>query len=106
MLVFMVSLAGIPPTAGFVGKFFIFWALIETGHTVLAVIGAVYAVVAIYYYFRIVKAVFVEPEEAEAGPLTVSLGTRVGLVVTGVLTLALGVYPEPILRLAQMSISR
>ncbi len=106
MLVFMVSLAGIPPTAGFLGKFYIFWGLIETGHYTLAVIGAVYAVVAIYYYFRIVKAVFVEPEEAEAGPLTVSLGTRVGLAVTGALTLLVGVYPEPVLRLAQMSISR
>jgi len=63
-------------------------------------------VVAIYYYFRIVKAVFVEPEEAEAGPLTVSFGTRVGLAVTGVLTLLAGVYPEPFLRLAQMSITQ
>lgn len=106
MLVFLVSLAGIPPTAGFIGKYFIFLSLLETGHVTLAIIAAAYVAVSIYYYFRMVKAMFVETAEGEAGALTVSFGTRVALVVTGVLTLGIGIYPEPFLRLAQMSISR
>src|SRR5690606_16208273 len=60
MLIFLVSLAGIPPTAGFIGKYFIFLALIQTGHYVLAIIAVLYVAVAIYYYFRIVRAMFLE----------------------------------------------
>src|SRR5579859_7500802 len=102
MLVFLVSLAGIPPTAGFLGKYYIFLALIETHHYVLAVIATLYVAVAIYYYFRVVKIMFVG-EVTEQAPLATSLGLRVALGITGVLTLAIGIYPEPVLHLAQNS---
>jgi NADH-quinone oxidoreductase subunit N len=103
MLVFLLSLAGIPPTAGFLGKYYIFLSLIETHHYVLAVIGTLYVAVAIYYYFRIVKTMFVG-ELSEKAPLATSFGLRVALGITGVLTLAIGIYPEPVLRIAQTSI--
>jgi NADH-quinone oxidoreductase subunit N len=103
MLVFLLSLAGIPPTAGFLGKYYIFLSLIETQHYVLAVIGTLYVAVAIYYYFRIVKTMFVG-ELSEKAPLATSFGLRVALGITGVLTLAIGIYPEPVLRIAQTSI--
>jgi NADH-quinone oxidoreductase subunit N len=106
MLIFLLSLAGIPPTAGFIGKYFIFLSLIETGHYVLAVLACAYAAVSIYFYFRMVKAMFIETEEEETPPLTTSFGTRLALGVTGILTLVIGLYPEPFLRLAQQSISR
>ena len=99
MLVFLLSLAGIPPTAGFLGKYYIFLALLETGHYYLAVIATLYVAVAIYYYFRIVRSMFVR-EETEAAPLSASLGLRVALGVTGALTLIIGVFPEPVLRYA------
>ncbi|MBK9170951.1 MAG: NADH-quinone oxidoreductase subunit N [Bryobacterales bacterium] len=105
MLVFLVSLAGIPPTAGFLGKFYIFLALIETGHYVLAVIATLYVAVAIYYYFRMVRTMFLDPS-AEQEPLAGSFGLRLAGVSAGVLTLAIGDYPEPFLRLAQTSILR
>jgi NADH-quinone oxidoreductase subunit N len=54
MLIFLLSLAGIPPTAGFLGKYYIFLALIQTKHYTLAVIATLYVAVAIYYYFKIV----------------------------------------------------
>ena len=103
MLIFLLSLAGIPPTAGFLGKYYIFLSLIETHHYVLAVIATLYVAVAIYYYFRVVKIMFVG-ELAEKAPLATSLGLRLALGITGVLTLGVGVYPEPVLRLAQNSL--
>ncbi|MBM3745923.1 MAG: NADH-quinone oxidoreductase subunit N [Acidobacteria bacterium] len=105
MLIFLVSLAGIPPTAGFLGKYYIFLALIETRHYVLAVIGTLYAAVAVYYYFRVVRSMFAG-EEADRVPVASSYGLRLALGITGILTLVIGVYPEPFLRLAQTSLAR
>lgn len=105
MLIFLLSLAGIPPTAGFIGKYYIFLSLLQTGHYVLAVVATLYVAVAIYYYFRIVRSMFTS-ESAETAPLASSFGLRLALGVTGVLTLAIGIYPEPFLRLAQTSIGK
>src|SRR3954452_19388869 len=82
MLIFLLSLAGIPPTAGFLGKYYIFLALIETGHYYLAVVATLYVAVAIYYYFKIVRSMFIR-EELEKAPLASSLGLRFALVATG-----------------------
>jgi NADH-quinone oxidoreductase subunit N len=103
MLIFLLSLAGIPPTAGFLGKYYIFLSLIETGHFTLAIIGTLYVAVAIYYYFKIVRSMFIR-EETEKTPMATSFGMRVALCVTGVLTLLIGIYPEPFLRMAQNSV--
>ena len=105
MLIFLLSLAGIPPTAGFLGKYYIFLSLIQTGHYTLAVIATLYVAVAIYYYFKVVRSMFTG-EETEKAPLATSFGLRVALAVSGVMTLAIGVYPEPFLRLAQTSLLR
>jgi NADH-quinone oxidoreductase subunit N len=105
MLIFLLSLAGIPPTAGFLGKYYIFLSLVETGHYVLAVIATLYVAVAIYYYFRVVRSMFVG-ELADKLPLTSSFGLRLALGVTGIMTLLVGIYPEPFLRLAQTSLMR
>lgn len=105
MLIFLLSLAGIPPTAGFLGKYYIFLSLIETGHYALAVIGVLYAVVALYYYFKIVRSMFAR-ESTERAPMATSFGLRVALAVSGMLTLIIGIYPEPFLRLAQSSLAR
>ena len=69
MLIFLLSLAGIPPTAGFLGKYYIFLSLIQTGHYALAVIATLYVAVAIYYYFKIVRSMFAreETEKSAAG---------------------------------------
>ncbi len=112
MVVFLLSLAGLPPTAGFLGKYYIFLSLIQTGHTVLAVIATLYIAVAIYYYFRIVKAMYVS-DLSDADPsvklpslVSSSLGMRVALGITGALTLIIGLYPEPFLQFAEISLLR
>src|SRR5579864_7123658 len=103
LLVFMLSLAGIPPLAGFVGKYFILQALIETGHNRLALFGALYIVPALYYYFRIVMHAYLyEPGNA---PLPiVTIGQRIAFAVMCFVTVAAGVYPEPFVRLATYSL--
>ena len=105
MLIFLLSLAGIPPTAGFLGKYYIFLSLIQTRHYTLAVVATLYVAVAIYYYFKIVRSMFIR-ESTEKAPLAASFGLRVAVAVSGVLTLAIGIYPEPFLRLAQTSLMR
>jgi NADH-quinone oxidoreductase subunit N len=99
LLVFMLSLSGIPPTAGFMGKYFIFLSLIETKHPVLALFAVLYIVPALYYYFRIiVHAWLKQPGEAPRPVLTSAQAVALGVAVF--VTLAAGLYPEPFTRLA------
>ena len=103
MLIFLLSLAGIPPTAGFIGKLLIFWALIETGHYTLAILAVLYILPAVYYYFRMAAAMWSrEPSEA-VRPL-ITFGQGAALTVMALITLFAGVYPEPFLRIASYSL--
>jgi NADH-quinone oxidoreductase subunit N len=97
MLVFLLSLAGIPPTAGFLAKYYVFLALVENQRYLLAIAGAAYVAVSLYYYFRIVRAMFAGPLRGQE-PLASSWGIRVALAATAALTAGLGLYPEPLLR--------
>jgi NADH-quinone oxidoreductase subunit N len=103
MLIFLLSLAGIPPTAGFIGKYYIFLSLIETHHYVLAVLAVAYAVVALYYYFRIVVVMFMK-KAADTVPLATSPGLSLALGLTLGLTLVIGIYPDPFILLAQQAV--
>src|SRR5215831_11534110 len=105
LLVFMLSLAGIPPTAGFMGKYFIFLSLIETRHPVLAVFAVLYIVPALYYYFRIVVHAWLKAP-GEAPRPVMSNAQAVALSVAAFVTLAAGLYPEPFTRLAQYALGR
>ena len=109
MVVFLLSLAGLPPTAGFIGKYYIFLALIQTGHLILAVIATLYVAVALYYYFRIAQAMYAgepAPEVPRGQFLAQSWGVRIALGITGALTLFIGIYPEPFLQFAGISLLR
>ena len=104
MVVFLLSLAGLPPTAGFLGKYYIFLALIESGRYALALVGAVYVAISLFYYFRLVRAMFLLPATLSVPALPTSLGLRLALGATGLITLGAGIYPEPFLQLAARSL--
>jgi NADH-quinone oxidoreductase subunit N len=102
MLLFMLSLGGIPPTAGFMGKFWLFSAAIEAGYVWLAVIGVLNSAISLYYYIRIVVFMYVKKEtigsEPTASPeLTLALGVAIAV------TLFLGVYPQLLFEIADAS---
>jgi NADH-quinone oxidoreductase subunit N len=103
--VLLLSLAGIPPTAGFIGKYFIFAALIQTGHISLAVVASAYVVVSLYFYFRLVREMYLAPSEHER-PIVASFGVRVALVAASALTLFIGLFPQPALDSALALVGR
>lgn len=94
MLVFMFSLSGIPPLAGFFGKFFVFKAAVDGGWTWLAVVGMLNSAIAAYYYLRVTVAMyFDEPTAETAGEQTTWPILRVGVAITAALTILIGIYP-------------
>jgi len=93
MLLFMLSLGGIPPTAGFMGKFWLFGAAIEAKYYWLAVIGVLNSAISLYYYIRIVVFMYLKKDAIGSEPkMTPSIALALGIAV--IATLALGVYPR------------
>jgi NADH-quinone oxidoreductase subunit N len=104
MLVFMLSLAGIPPLAGFWGKYFIFLSLIESGHFALASLGVIYSVFGLYYYLKIANAMFMGQAEKGEEKLPVSLTMRAGVALAGMATLYIGLLPNSFIQLVNWAL--
>jgi NADH-quinone oxidoreductase subunit N len=102
MLIFLLSLAGIPPTAGFIAKYYLFAAAIQTGHNVLAVIAVLNAAISIYFYLRIVVAMFMRDATEKTG-LTYSPGILTAMGVAFVFTMLIGIYPDPFIAMARQA---
>jgi NADH-quinone oxidoreductase subunit N len=102
MLLFMLSLGGIPPTAGFMGKFWLFSAAIESGYVWLAVIGVLNSAISLYYYIRLVVFMYLKKETIGSEPVvSPSLGFVLGAAV--VATIVLGIYPRFLFDVAEAS---
>ena len=102
ILIFMLSLAGIPPMAGFFGKFFIFLSAIEAKLYTVAVIGVLSSVVGAYYYLRIVKIVFFD-DLLEKFDKPIDRPLRMIMAATGVVTLLFFIWPSPLLDSASVA---
>jgi NADH-quinone oxidoreductase subunit N len=92
MVVFLLSLAGIPLTAGFLSKFYMLKATIDAGGIVLAIFAVLMAAVSVYYYFRLIQSMYFK--EGSAGTFEVSSGFKYTLIVMSALTILLGVFPN------------
>ena len=103
MLVFMLSLAGIPATAGFIGKWFLFGAVVKAHYAWLAVVAVINSAISLYYYARVVVNMYMKAPEG-AARLAPSWGQRVAIGACIAFTLVFGLYPQPIIAFAERSI--
>jgi NADH-quinone oxidoreductase subunit N len=107
LAIFLFSLTGLPPFAGFVGKFFLFSAVLKQGgaFAVLAVVAAINSVISLYYYAKIVKTMFLDAPNPEDTSVCVATTNFTLLIPLTVLTIVFGVYFSPLVRYTTKSLS-
>lgn len=103
LMVLLLSLAGLPPTAGFMAKYMVFLSLIQARMYWLAVVAALYVAVSLYYYFRIVREMMHKPEH-DSATVQMTVGWRAAIGVSAILSLGLGLNPEPIIQWARSAL--
>jgi NADH-quinone oxidoreductase subunit N len=94
MAIFMFSLGGIPPTAGFVGKFYLFGAAIKAGYVWLVILGVINSAISIYYYLRVTVVMYMHEEGEEVLAVSRAPAVALALILTSVATLGLGIFPS------------
>jgi len=104
LTVFLLSLTGIPATIGFIGKFYVFAAAIQQRFYILAVIGILNSVIALYYYMRPVRAMFLDAAEEGAPQFDSDLWNYGLMGVLAIATILLGLYPPPVIAFASRSL--
>jgi len=104
MLIFMFSLAGIPPTAGFIGKFYIFMSAINAGFLWLAIIGVLMSAVSAYFYLRVIMVMYMSEPESEFD-LASNPSMKLALAVASIAVLYIGMYPYGVISLAINSVA-
>ena len=105
MTLFMISLAGLPPTAGFFGKFYIFSGAVEAGLISLAIIGVLNSLISVYFYLSVVVSMYMRDPVGEAHGLMLSPLARAALVVTSIATLYIGLAPSRFLQMTRETVS-
>jgi NADH-quinone oxidoreductase subunit N len=104
MTIFLLSLGGFPPTAGFIAKWYIFSAAIGSEYYWLAIIGVLSSVVSVFFYLRIVVMMYMSERDARPMPAPVTAMAFAGLAISVVGILYLGVLPTQVINLAQASV--
>ena len=103
MGLFMVAMAGLPPTAGFIAKFYVFSAAIKEGYFVLAALGVMTSVIGAYYYLRVIYMMYMKDEVREVVRGAVAAPTVIALVITAIGVLYLGILPERLATIANLA---
>ena len=96
----MVSLLGLPPTVGFMGKLYIFSAAIKSDLTWLALVGVLNSAVSAYYYLRVIRVMYMSEPEKDT-KITVAYAPQIALYATGLGILILGILPGPLMELVE-----
>ena len=105
MLMFMFSLAGIPPTVGFYAKLAVLQAVITAGHIWLAVVAVIFSLIGAFYYLRVVKLMYFDMPD-DASPIEPAVDMQVLLSANGVAILALGIIPQPLMALCLYAVEQ
>lgn len=104
MAIFLFSLMGLPPTAGFTGKFFIFAGAVKAGYIWLAVLGVLNSAVSLYYYLRVMVYMYFRDAEEDFAWVKMEMATIVSILIAIVGVLLLGIIPGPVMEMAKLSI--
>ena len=104
MTIMLLSLAGFPPTAGFVGKFYIFKSAVQAGHIWLVIVGAINTAISAFYYLRVVVTMYMREPEEELSFASYPGTLIVGLVLAAIGVLLIGILPSLMLNPAQNSV--
>jgi NADH-quinone oxidoreductase subunit N len=104
MTIFLLSLGGFPPTAGFIGKWYIFSAAVESGYYWLAIIGVLSSVVSVFFYLRVVVMMYMSERDARPVPAPLTRLAIGALALSVILILVLGILPTALIDLAQESV--
>jgi len=102
MSVFMLSLVGIPPLAGFVGKYYLFSAAIEQGYIWLVIVAILTSVISLYYYAGVIKQMYFSTVAGQSSIKTTA-NLKAALIICAIGVLVCGVYPQPLIQLAQQA---
>ncbi len=105
MALFMFSLAGFPPTAGFFAKFYVFNAAVQAGYVWLAIVGVLNSLLGVVYYVGVVVNMYMREPGKAAVTINVSTALALALVIAAVGTLALGLVPSPVLEVARQALT-
>jgi NADH-quinone oxidoreductase subunit N len=90
---FMISLSGIPPTVGFVGKLYLFGGAVQSGHVWLAVFGVLNSAISVFYYLRLMVLMYMREPQGAFPPMRIPLALALVLLVTALGTLWPGLFP-------------
>ena len=104
MTIMLLSLAGFPPTAGFVGKFYVFKSAVQAGHIWLVIVGAINTAISAFYYLRVVVTMYMREPEEELSFTAYPSTLVVGLVLAAIGVLLIGILPSLMLTPAQNSV--
>lgn len=99
MLIALLSFAGIPPTGGFFAKLYIFTVALKNGYNWLVVLAVISSLISVYYYFRVITAMFVNPATVQAPDMRMTMSQKTALITASVLILALGIFPQAVIKL-------
>jgi NADH-quinone oxidoreductase subunit N len=105
MTVCLLSLGGLPPTAGFIGKWYIFSAAVSAGYYGLAILGVLTSVISVFFYLRVVVMMYMQERGTDAPPVHVTALSMTALTVSIGLIFYLGILPTQVLDLAAQSIA-
>jgi NADH-quinone oxidoreductase subunit N len=95
MTLFMLSLTGVPPLGGFLGKFYIFSASLNAGLVWLVIIAGLNSVISAYYYIRVIVAMYMQDGGVAVEPLSHRPGVLISVAVSAIATVAIGLFPQP-----------
>jgi NADH-quinone oxidoreductase subunit N len=105
MAIFMFSMAGIPPTAGFISKYLLFYSAIQANEISLVVIGVLCSAVSVYYYLRVLVYMYMRDPVGSPPALRISVGSGFAVAALVMLTLQIGVLPSRIVDLAKKTVA-